>query len=309
MHSVSIVGCGYTGSRLARRFRSMGASVCGFASRAASLEQVAAAGAKALPLNLDSALAPLDLAGQLVYYSVPPGPHRTGDGRSDDPSDDQSDPRLARFLDSLDRAPLRPAAPARLIYLSTTGVYGDQYGAKVSEETLPAPKTARAIRRLEAENTVRRWAQARSVSWCILRVSGIYGPGRLPLERLRRGEPAIAPEEATPSNRIHVEDLVTACVAAGVSKHADQRIYNVTDGSDDSLTAYLQRVARIAELPPPPLISRAEALRTFTESSRSFLGESRRVENRRLLEELGIALAYHDLDSGIRASLCTPAMQ
>jgi nucleoside-diphosphate-sugar epimerase len=137
----------------------------------------------------------------------------------------------------------------------------------------------------------------------VLRIPGIYGPERLPLERLRRRDPAIDPLEASPGNRIHVEDLVTACVAAGVAARADGRIYNVTDGTDDSLTAYLQRVARIAGLPPPPLIALAAARQTFGPVSWSFLSESRRVDNRRMLEELGITLAFHDLDAGIRASL------
>jgi nucleoside-diphosphate-sugar epimerase len=106
-----------------------------------------------------------------------------------------------------------------------------------------------------------------------------------------------------PGNRIQVEDLVTACVAAGISPKADDRIYNVTDGSNDSLTAYLQRVARIAGLPTPPLIGLAEARKTFGPAAWSFLGESRRVDNRRLLEELEVTLAFTDLDAGIRASL------
>jgi nucleoside-diphosphate-sugar epimerase len=96
---------------------------------------------------------------------------------------------------------------------------------------------------------------------------------------------------------------VSVCVAAGVAACADGRIYNVTDGSEDSATAYLQRVARICDLPPPPLVSRAEAERTFTPASWSFLRESRRVDNRRMLNELGITLRYRDLDAGIRASL------
>jgi len=77
----------------------------------------------------------------------------------------------------------------------------------------------------------------------------------------------------------------------------------VTDGSDDSHTEYLQRVATIARLPSPPLISRAEAERTLPPSSWSFLAESRRVDNSRMLTELGVALKYRDLDVGVRASL------
>jgi nucleoside-diphosphate-sugar epimerase len=285
MRSVAIVGCGYTGLRLARRLQSLGRSVRGFCSRPQSLAIVAAAGAEAVQLDLDLPLERRDFRGELLYYMVPPAP--TG----------VRDLRLERFLDQL-QGPLE-----RFVYLSTTGVYGEREGAWVNEETLPAPQSARAVRRLAAENAVRGWAEARAVSWCILRVAAIYGPGRLPLERLRRGEPAISPQQATPSNRIHIEDLTTCCLAAGLVAAADRRIYNVTDGTDDSLTAYLQRVARIGGLPEPPLIGRAEAQERFSPSSWSFLGESRRVDNRRMREELGVALAYADLDAGIRASL------
>ncbi len=285
MPPVSIVGCGYTGLRLARRWLAQGAPVIGYAARAQSLRDIEAAGAASVALDLDAEPPPIDLDRQLVYYAVPP------------PAGVSGDPRLERFLSKLG------GTPRRIVYLSTTGVYGDHAGAWVDEDTPPRPLSARAARRAAAEVALRAWADGRAVSWCILRVAGIYGPGRLPLARLRRGEPAIAPQEATPTNRIQVEDLVTACVAAGSSARADGRIYNVTDGSDDSLTAYLQRVALIGGLPPPPLISRAEAARTFPESAWSFLRESRRVDNRRMREELGVALAFHDLDEGIRASL------
>jgi len=291
MQSVSIVGCGYTGRRLAARWLTLGARVRGFATRAGSLAQIAAVGAEAVLLDLDAppgaapAMAPRAFDGQIVYYMVPPA------------KDSDGDPRLTRYLDAL------AGVPQRFIYLSTTGVYGDQAGGVVDEDTPPAPKTGRAARRVAAEHAVRAWAEARGVSWCILRVPGIYGPGRLPLERLRRGEPAIVREEATPGNRIHVADLVTVCMAAGVAAVADGRIYNVTDGSEDSLTEYLLRVADIAKLPAPPLVSRADAKRALSESSWSFLAESRRVDNRRMLDELGVALEFHDLDAGIRASL------
>jgi nucleoside-diphosphate-sugar epimerase len=285
MHSVSIVGCGYTGLRLAQRWRKRGQGVRGFATRAESLRQIAAAGAESQRLDLDMEPPILDFDGQLVYYTVPPAPAGVGDQR------------LERLLARM------AGHPRRLIYFSTTGVYGDRRGAAVDEDTPPAPATARAARRLAAEGAVRAWAESNAVSWCILRIPGIYGPGRLPLERLGRRDPAIDPREAMPGNRIHVEDLVTACVAAGDASRADGRIYNVTDGTDDSLTAYLQRVARLAHLPMPPLVSASDAQRTFSPRSWSFLGESRRVDNTRMLGELGVALAYHDLDAGIRASL------
>lgn len=263
----------------------MGHPVRGFATREERLSQIRAAGATATQLDLDAPIAPLDLAGEMVFYMAPPEP--TG----------KRDERLERLLAHA------TGRPRRFVYLSTTGVYGDRQGGHVDEDTPPAPRTERAIRRLAAEQAVRAWAEAHDVSWCILRVAGIYGPGRLPIGRLRRQEPAIEPDEATPTNRIHIDDLAAAAVAAGLREQAGRRIYNVTDGSEDSLTAYLQRVARVLGLAPPPLISRAEALERFSARTWSFLGESRRVDNRRMLEELGVTLAYSDLDAGIRASM------
>jgi nucleoside-diphosphate-sugar epimerase len=285
MHSVSIVGCGYTGLRLAVRWLTLTHGVRGFAARAESLRQIAGIGAESVPLNLDQTPAMIDLDGQVAYYAVPPAP--VGD----------RDLRLERLLEHI------VGRPRRFVYLSTTGVYGNRGGGAVDEDTPPAPQTERAVRRLAAETSLREWADSHAVSWCILRVPGIYGPGRLPVERLRRGEPAIDPREAMPSNRIHVEDLVTVCVAAGAAAAADGRIYNVTDGTEDSLTAYLGRVARLGNLPPPPLISLADARETFGALAWSFLSESRRVDNRRMLAELGITLAFDDLDAGIRSSL------
>jgi nucleoside-diphosphate-sugar epimerase len=286
MHSVSIVGCGYTGLRLAKRWLGAVRGVRGFATRPATLRDIAATGARAVSLDLDlTPVAPLDFADELVYYSVPPAPE--GD----------RDLRLEHLLNSIS------GTPRRIVYLSTTGVYGDRGGATVDEDSPPAPQSARAVRRLAAEDALRAWAQTHAVSWCILRIPGIYGPGRLPLERLRRLEPAIDPNEAAPGNRIHVDDLVSACVAAGESPRADGRVYNVTDGSLDSGTDFLLRVARICALPAPPLVSRAEAERSFPATSWSFLRESRRVDNRRMLRELGVELAYQDLDAGIRASM------
>jgi nucleoside-diphosphate-sugar epimerase len=277
MQSISIIGCGYTGLALARRWRARGAPVAGFATRRESLAAIDAAGAQSHALDLDRATQPLNLGGHIVYYSVPPAPAGAGDAR------------LLRFLDGI------AGSPARVVYFSTTGVYGDQAGAPVDEETPVNPGSARASRRVAAERQLRAWAIEHAISWCILRIAGIYGPGRLPLARLQRGEPAIVPAQALPGNRIHVDDLVEASIAAGTSGRANGRIYNVSDGKHDSLTVYLQRVADIAGVAPPPLVGRAEA--------QHLSGESRRIVNRRMIDELGVVLAYPDMDQGIRASL------
>jgi nucleoside-diphosphate-sugar epimerase len=135
----------------------------------------------------------------------------------------------------------------------------------------------------------------------VLRVPGIYGPHRLPLERLRRGEPALRPEDAGPGNRIHVDDLVTACVAA-IERPASG-VVNVGDGDCSSTTAFLQKTAELAGLPAPELVSLAEARGRISPGLLAYLVESRRVDTRRMRDELGVSPRYARLESGIAASL------
>ena len=245
------------------------------------------AGIDVLRADLDGTLDAGALAvadGAAIAYLVPPPEGATGD------------PRLAAFLGALGAA-----RPSVLLYVSTTGVYGDTAGQVVTEASPVTPSSDRGRRRAAAEQLVREWCSARDVRCVVLRVPGIYGPGRLPLERLRRGEPAIRPEDAGPGNRIHVDDLVTACIAA--LERPVRGIFNVTDGDHASTTEFVQRTAALAGLPPPPLVALAEAPGRISPGMLSFLVESRRVDNRRMREELGVEPRYARLDAGIAASL------
>jgi nucleoside-diphosphate-sugar epimerase len=188
-----------------------------------------------------------------------------------------------------------------LLYVSTTGVYGDAAGRRVTEDTPVAPTTDRARRRVAAEGLASRWCERHGIRCVILRVPGIYGPGRLPLDRLRRGEPALRPEDAGPGNRIHVDDLASAC-AAGLERPVTG-IFNVTDGDPSSTTVFLQSTAELAGLPPPPLVPLAEAGARIAPGMLSFLVESRLVDNRRMREVLGVEPAYGRCADGIAASL------
>jgi nucleoside-diphosphate-sugar epimerase len=135
----------------------------------------------------------------------------------------------------------------------------------------------------------------------ILRVPGIYGPHRLPLDRLRRSEPALRPEDAGPGNRIHVDDLVTACIAA--LERPVRGAFNVGDGDHSSTTVYLQKTAELAGLPAPELVSLAEARGRISPGMLAYLVETRRVDTRRMREELGVRPRYSRLEDGIAASL------
>ena len=288
--SCLIVGCGYVGSRLARR-ESARRPLLALVRSGRNATDLQSAGVPTLRIDLDAApdaaLQPAlaAAAGQAaIVYLAPP------------PDSGTTDPRLATFL-----AQIEHVTPAVFVYISTTGVYGDAGGALVDEFTPVAPSNDRSRRRVAAESATQAWCAARGVRCVILRVPGIYGPDRLPLERLRRREPALREEDAGPGNRIHVDDLVTAIVAA-IDRLSAQGVFNVTDGDYASTTKYLQLTAAVAGIEPPALISRAEAREQIPAGMLSFLLESRRVDNRRLLADLGLQLRYPTLQSGVLAS-------
>ncbi|MGB5105037.1 MAG: NAD-dependent epimerase/dehydratase family protein [Steroidobacteraceae bacterium] len=282
-----IVGCGYVGRRLARR-PGPGSRIIALVRSTTSAATLHADGVETMTVDLDEAVIADALRGAargaaIVYLAPPPD---TG----------STDARMAGFL-----AALGDVRPAVLLYVSTTGVYGDAGGALVTEATPVAPGNDRSRRRVDAETMAAEWCSAQGTRCVILRVPGIYGPGRLPIERLQRGEPALRPEDAGPGNRIHVDDLVSACRAA--LERPVVGVFNVGDGNHASTTTYLQRVAALANLPPPRLVSMEEARATISPGLLAFLVESRRIDNRRMLGELGVRLAYADLDAGIAASL------
>jgi nucleoside-diphosphate-sugar epimerase len=207
-----------------------------------------------------------------------------------------TDTRLGRFLDALGEA-----RPTVFLYISTTGVYGDAAGATVDESSPTEPSNDRSRRRVAAERLTRAWCEARGVRWVILRVPGIYGPYRLPLERLHQGEPALEPAVAGPGNRIHVDDLVTACVAA--LEREVSGIFNVGDGDHSSTTAFLQVTAELAGLPPPELVTLVEARGRVSPGMLAYLVESRRVDTRRMRDILGVTPRYATAAAGVAASL------
>jgi nucleoside-diphosphate-sugar epimerase len=284
-----VAGCGYVGVRLAALLLPRG-PVVALTRSGASAAALVARGLDAEAWDIDAGRAPPAALAKpaVLYYLVPP------------PAEGTTDPRLAAFLAGL------PVAPQRLVYVSTTGVYGDTGGGQVDEDSPPSPGTDRARRRVDAERQVRAYAAARAVPATILRVPGIYGPGRLPLERLRRGDPVIRHAEAGYSSRIHADDLAAALLLAGTSPAAAGRTYNVTDGNSSTMTEYFERVAALAGLPPPQLISRADAERRLSPGLMSFLSESRRIDAGRIRRELGFEPRYADLRLGILSSLPPP---
>ena len=282
--SVLIVGCGDIGLRVARLESSDGATVYGLARSVDKADCLESEGVVPVMGDLDdpASLQGLNAADCLLYYFAPPPP--VG----------ETDTRIAALLEVLKS----PNVPRRVVLISTSGVYGDCGGEWVDEDRPPKPRTDRARRRLDAENRLRIWAKEQGVVIVILRVPGIYGPGRLPVDRLRRTVPVVRPEEAPISNRIHADDLARICRAAGRVEPVSG-VYNVSDGDPTSMTDYFYRVADHLALPRPRAISMEQARRELSPGILSFLEESRRIDNRRMLRELKVALRFPDLNSGL----------
>lgn len=276
MPRILVIGCGYSGERIARRHLARGDAVTAVTRDPARGRQLRAAGAQVLALDLDTPGFTLPAADR-AYYLAPPPPAGT------------TDPRLARALGVL--------PPQALIYASTTGVYGDHKGQAVNEDTSPAPGNDRARRRLDAEQQARRFGERAGLPVAILRVAAIYGPGRLPLAALAAGDPV--PDDSGPGNRIHVEDLAAAAVA--IADLEETGTWNISDGNPLPSAAFADLVADLAGLPRPGRVpANSEAL---SAGRRAFLAESRRVDNARLLAVPGFCLQFADPANGVRASL------
>jgi len=281
-----ILGCGYIGQRLARRALQQGCPVQALTRSQASQAALVEAGIPALARDLTTqGLDDLAWEGEDLFHLAPPPPQGVEDGLT------------RRLVDHFQRH----GHPRRLVYLSATSVYGDCGGDWVDETRPPAPLADRARRRWDAEEGLRAWSRESGAELVILRVAGIYGPGRLPLERIRQGLPLVREEEAPWSNRIHAEDLVAACLLA-MDRGMPGAVYNACDGHPTTMTDYFLRVADAAGLPRPPLVSLAEAAGILSSGMLSYLAESRRLSNRRLREELGLRLRFPTLATGLRAS-------
>jgi nucleoside-diphosphate-sugar epimerase len=281
-----IVGCGDVGLRVLRLLHGHW-QVMALTSSPERRAALRAAGALPLLGDLDrpATLARLAHLADAVLHLAPPPAQGTHDART-----------LALL-----RALARGGSVRRLVYASTSGVYGDCGGAWVHETRVLNPLTDRARRRVDAEASVRAFARALHVRATVLRVPGIYAldrPGGDPRERVRVGTPALVAQDDVFTNHIHADDLARACVAA-LLRGPTQRAIHVNDDSADLLGDHLDRVAELCGLPRVPRITRAEAAAQLGAQRLSFLRESRRLDNTRMKRELRLVLRYPSVDTAL----------
>jgi nucleoside-diphosphate-sugar epimerase len=255
--------------------------------------ELRAAGVTPIPGDLDDRASLKRLAGMadaILHFAPPPG-------------EGERDPRTRNLLAALSRRPPRPTLPD-LVYISTSGVYGDCAGAVVPETRPARPNNTRAKRRADAETRLRAWGR-RGNRVGILRAPGIYAQDRMPAERVRKGLPAIVAEDDAHTNHIHAEDLARLALAV-LFRGRPNRVYNAVDDSGLKMGDWFDVVADHLGLPRPPRLSRAEVIAAVTPAMRTFLTESRRLSNLRAKRELRFRLRYSSVREGLKPDPTTP---
>src|SRR5438067_7850840 len=210
------------------------------------------------------------------------------------PAAGDRDTRTLNLLSALERN----EAPRRVVYLSTSGVYGDCGGTLVDEARPLDPQTPRARRRVDAEAQLARWCATHGAALVVLRVPGIYAIDRLPLERLRAQLPVLRAEDDVYTSHIHADDLA-AIAARALEADAPPGIYNAADDTQMRMGDWLDLVAEHVGLPRPPRIARTEMDARVPPTLASFMRESRRLDNRRLKKVLGVRLRYRTVQEGL----------
>ena len=273
-----------------------GFRVLSTARSAARAQALSALGATPLLANLDSAQSLQVLAGLpamgFLLHAAPP----QGEGSRDE--------RTRKLVAALEAAADKASGAIlrRVVYISTSGVYGDCGGARVDESRSPHPATDRARRRIDAEQVLADWTARHGAALVVLRAPGIYGGDRFPLERLRKGTPVLAREDDVYTNHIHADDLAAICVAA-LDERVPAGIYNTVDDSAILMGDWMDLVADAFGLPRPPRIARSEAKARIPAHMLSFMSESRRLVNARLKRDMGYVLRYPTVADGVSAAV------
>lgn len=299
---ILIVGCGDVGMRVARLLGGR-ARLYALTHSPERHAELRAAGITPISGSLDdrqSLRRIAALAPYVLHFAPPPG-------------EGEADPRTRRLLAALG-TPTPPRGPGKsgaahaafagrgslsaLVYISTSGVYGDCGGAQVAETWPARPNNTRAKRRADAEARLRRFGRTNG-RVDILRAPGIYAQERMPAERVKKGLPAIVAADDVHTNHIHAGDLARLALSA-LFRGRPNRLYNAVDDSGLKMGDWFDVVADHLGLPRPPRQSREEVLAAVTPAMRTFLTESRRLSNRRIKQELKFRLKYPTVREGLQ---------
>ncbi|MCU7834112.1 MAG: NAD-dependent epimerase/dehydratase family protein [gamma proteobacterium symbiont of Taylorina sp.] len=295
---IVIAGCGHLGRKVVDSLLSRRGITAKNISTLVKTEQsrdlCVEKGCESFAINLDKqdSVVPslFKTADTLLYYFIPP------------PRQGREDSRAREFISQLTKG--RSFQPKKIVLISTTGVYGNCHGKWVDEMSPVNPQVDRALRRVDAEQQFQSYSHTFKIPLVILRVSGIYGAGKLPLRRIRAKIPIVRKEDSPYSNRIHIDDLFEICIEAGFSEHISG-IYNCADGHPTTMYDYFIKVAQANHLPEPQVISLEQARKQLSAGMLSYMDESRRIDNKKLLKYFNLRLKHPELTlENLREKLC-----
>jgi len=287
---INILGCGYIGKKLARQLMEKKIYPRCFVHSRASERHCEALKLSVHRFDLDQADLALDnkmkaeFMGSRIAYLVPP------------PRQGRQDSRMANFIHTLKAS---AQGVEKILLISTTGVYGDCKGEWIDENHALNPQADRAHRRLSAETQLTDYCNSEGIPLIIFRVPGIYAADKLPVKRITSGEAIVRSADSGYSNRIHADDLVAFCEEALLS-NIPPGIYNCCDGQPSTMHDYFIRVADALNLPPPAEIGLAQAQQALSAGMLSYLVESKRISNKKLLKTFKTPLKYPDLQAGLK---------
>jgi len=278
-------GLGFSALALAKRLSAKGWQIAGTARDEDKIERLARDGYRLAQFSGGSdneEVAELLKGTTHLLHSIPPGP--------------AGDPVLAQY-----RREIEALSSLQWIgYLSTVGVYGDQHGNWVNEDTDPKPNTARTGARVDAERAWLQLGKEIDVPTHIFRLAGIYGPGRSVFDKLKTGTARRIKKDGQVFSRIHVEDIA-GVLESSIAQPRAGAIYNVADDEPAAPGEVVAYAAELMGVPAPPEIDFADA--DLSPMARSFYEGSRRIRNTRIKSELGVTLRYPTYREGLAALL------
>lgn len=286
---INIIGCGYIGKKVVRSLVELKQDTCCFVKTENSKEECEASGHKVFQFDLDKEdlNIPDDIKqkfnkSSIAYFSPPP-------------PKGEIDTRINFFISSLKKL---DTTPEKIILISTTGVYGDCSGDWIDESRALNPQADRARRRVSAEKQLQEYCENKKIPYVIFRVPGIYAADKLPVKRISSGDPIVCAEDSGYTNRIHADDLAAFCVEA-LNSEVTTGIYNCCDGHPSTMNDYFMKVADALGLDRPREISLQQAQGELSAGMLSYLAESKRISNKKLLDNFNTEFMFADLEAGL----------
>jgi len=275
-----IVGYGYCGKYLAQTLIKKNQQVTTW-SRSSQNSKELSTGHTHQTVNVSTDHFNLPKECEIIHYLIAP------------PDEGQTDKLLENFLTHIKQS------PKHIIYYGSSGIYGDHQGKLIDETSSLNLKSDRQYRRHHAEQQLIQFCRKNNIKLSILRIAGIYGPGRIPLEKVEKQSPIITPSEAPITNRIYVQDLVE--IAEYLCRmQIGIECYNISDGNPSPMGYTQQKLCERLDQKPSPQISFQDYLKKASPMQQEFLSSSKQLDTNKIKKILGGRFTFTSLKAGLK---------